>query len=124
VSHACPHPCPALPCPALPWAAPGLRPQALVNSPVRTCSADDKPQLDVGLQSGCTTGSAFTCSNQQPIIINDTLAYGFAAVAISGQAESDWCCSCYKLRFTSGAVAGKTLIVQVGQGHSTCATRL
>jgi len=30
-----------------------------------------------------------------------------------GKGESDWCCACYSLVFTSGPVAGKELIVQV-----------
>jgi hypothetical protein len=87
--------------------------KASVTAPVRTCSASDQPQADINLQSGCNGGSAFTCSNQQPIIVNDTLAYGFAAAKLSGQGEGDWCCGCYMLKFTSGAVAGKVMVVQV-----------
>jgi hypothetical protein len=88
--------------------------KANVTAPVLTCDSSGNPLLDVNLQSGCSTGgSAFTCPNQQPIIINDTLAYGFAAVALGGQTEADWCCSCYKLTFTSQALKGKVLIVQV-----------
>ena len=45
--------------------------------------------------------------------VNDNLAYGFAAAHLSGQSEWNWCCSCYKLNFNSGPVAGKSMIVQV-----------
>ena len=53
------------------------------------------------------------CSNQTPYAVSDTLAYGYAAASIVGQSESKWCCSCYELSFTSGAVAGKKMVVQV-----------
>ncbi|KAF4606139.1 hypothetical protein EYR38_000184 [Pleurotus pulmonarius] len=43
---------------------------------------------------------------------NDDLAYGFAAVSLSGSSESKWCCGCYELTFTSGPVAGKKMVVQ------------
>lgn len=52
------------------------------------------------------------CSNQIPWAVNDSLAYGYAAVNIQGGSESSWCCACYQLTFTSGAVAGKKMIVQ------------
>lgn len=53
------------------------------------------------------------CNNNQPIEISDELAYGFAAASISGQSESDWCCACYELTFTSGPVEGKKMVVQI-----------
>lgn len=53
------------------------------------------------------------CNNQQPWAINDNLAYGFAAATIAGLTEQNWCCTCYALKFTSGSVAGKTLVVQI-----------
>ena len=31
---------------------------------------------------------------------------------IEGGSEASWCCACYELTFTSGAVAGKKMIVQ------------
>ena len=48
------------------------------------------------------------CSDQSPWVVSSDLAYGFAAVS----ASSPKCCQCYKLTFTSGAVSGKTMIVQ------------
>lgn len=84
------------------------------SAPVQTCAADGaslRAQPDAA--SGCVGGSAFTCNTQQPWVVNDTFAYGFAAAKLAGQGEDDWCCACYRLRFTSGAVAGKTMVVQV-----------
>lgn len=26
--------------------------------------------------------------------------------------ETDWCCGCYELKFTTGPIAGKTMVVQ------------
>lgn len=53
------------------------------------------------------------CNNNQPWAINDDLAYGFAAASISGSSESGWCCGCYEITFTSTAVSGKKMVVQV-----------
>ncbi|KAL2205562.1 glycoside hydrolase [Sarocladium strictum] len=86
--------------------------KAQVNRPTLTCSANDSPLTDPDVRSGCDGGSAFTCSNNSPWAVNDQTAYGFAATAISGQSESSWCCACYALTFTSGPVAGKTMVVQ------------
>ncbi|KAL1954600.1 hypothetical protein VTO42DRAFT_895 [Malbranchea cinnamomea] len=47
------------------------------------------------------------CSSQSPWAVDEKLAYGFAAVRIAGQTESDWCCACYELTFTSGPAQGK-----------------
>ena len=52
------------------------------------------------------------CSNQSPWAVNETTSYGWAAVNIAGSSESNWCCACYELTFTSGPVSGKKLIVQ------------
>lgn len=52
------------------------------------------------------------CNNQMPTVINSNLSYGYAAVRINGLSESDWCCSCYELTFTSGPAAGKKMVVQ------------
>ena len=79
-----------------------------IKSSVITCDKNDKPLTDNTAQSGCTGGTAFMCSNQSPWAVSDTLAYGFAAVSAAKSA----CCQCYKLTFTSGAVKGKTMVVQ------------
>ncbi|KAK3996882.1 putative endoglucanase type K [Cladorrhinum sp. PSN332] len=83
-------------------------------NPVRTCDKNDRPLNDGGnTRSGCDSGgSAFMCSNQSPWAVNETVAYGWAAVNIAGSNEASWCCACYELTFTSGPVAGKKMIVQ------------
>lgn len=123
--------------------------KAQVSKPVNTCNIGDQYDYNSNAQSGCGGGSAYSCSNQEPWAVNDGLAYGFAAVKLAGKSEWDWCCACYRyvqhihafhrsqirninaktivqysLTFTSGAVAGKTMIVQatntggdLGQNH-------
>ena len=78
-------------------------------SRVKTCSITDAPLADDGsVQSGCTGGSAYMCSDQSPWAVSDSLAYGFAAV----NSASPSCCQCYQLTFTSGPKNGAKMIVQ------------
>ncbi|KAK3503311.1 RlpA-like double-psi beta-barrel-protein domain-containing protein-containing protein [Neurospora crassa] len=86
--------------------------KAPVNRPVLACDANNNPLSDASIKSGCDGGSAYTCANNSPWAVNDQLSYGFAATKLSGGTESSWCCACYALTFTSGPVAGKTLVVQ------------
>ncbi|KAK3336083.1 RlpA-like double-psi beta-barrel-protein domain-containing protein-containing protein [Cercophora scortea] len=81
---------------------------------VQTCDKNDRVLNDGGnTKSGCDSGgSAFMCSNQSPWAVNETVAYGWAAVNIANSNEAAWCCACYELTFTGGAVQGKKLIVQ------------
>jgi hypothetical protein len=101
-------------------------------APLKTCDKSDNPLNDNGAtRSGCDSGgSAYMCSNQSPWAVNDQLAYGWAAVRISGKTELDWCCACYELTFTSGPVAGKKMVVQasntggdLGSNHFDIAVR-
>ncbi|CAF0907758.1 unnamed protein product [Didymodactylos carnosus] len=87
--------------------------KASVINPVQTCEADGVTVVDVDEQSGCGGGKAYVCNNQQPWNISTQLSYGFAAAHIARQDESNWCCACYSLVFTSGVIIGKELIVQV-----------
>ncbi|CAF1475880.1 unnamed protein product [Adineta ricciae] len=87
--------------------------KASVTNPVKTCARDGITPVDVNAQSGCNGGGAYMCNNQQPWNVSSTLSYGYAAAYINNQRESDWCCACYSLVFTSGPVVGKELIVQV-----------
>ncbi|KAF4622820.1 hypothetical protein G7Y89_g14206 [Cudoniella acicularis] len=91
---------------------PGKITLATGSNPVTSCDANDNPLTNYNAVSGCNSGGAYMCSNQTPWAVSDTLAYGFAATTISGGTESSWCCACYELTFTSGAVAGKQMIVQ------------
>ncbi|KAJ8663728.1 hypothetical protein O0I10_000977 [Lichtheimia ornata] len=86
--------------------------KADVDSPVKTCAADGIKLVDANEQSGCNGGSGYMCNDNQPWAVNDDLAYGFAATALSGKGESETCCSCYELTFTSGEVKGKRMVVQ------------
>ena len=89
------------------------------NSYVKTCRRDGYAQLnDANIASGCGGGEAFICNNQKPWVVNDQLAYGFAAATIPGLDERGRCCACYKLDFTSGPVQGKSMIVQVTNSGS------
>jgi len=76
------------------------------------CDIKDQPLLDSNAASGCAGGPAYQCSNESPWAVDDNLAYGYAAVNIAGGSEASWCCACYELTFTSGAVAGQKMIVQ------------
>lgn len=82
------------------------------SSPVTTCDISNTPLTDANAASGCDGGTAYQCSNESPWAVTDDLAYGYAAVNIAGGSEASWCCACYELTFTSGAVAGKKMIVQ------------
>lgn len=95
--------------PSCAWPRKGNSPQ-----PVLTCDKNDRPLNDGGnTKSGCENGgNAFMCSSQSPWAVNETMAYGWAAVNIAGSNEGAWCCACYELTFTSGPVAGKKMIVQ------------
>ncbi|RYO81950.1 hypothetical protein DL762_006854 [Monosporascus cannonballus] len=86
--------------------------KADVSAPVTTCDKNDRLLSSPSTRSGCDGGSAFTCSNMSPWVVSDNLSYGYAATAITGKTESDWCCACYQLQFTSGPVSGKKMIVQ------------
>ena len=71
--------------------------KASVSQPIRTCDKNDNPLSDVNAKNGCESGgSAYMCTDQSPWAINDNLAYGFAAVKLSGKTEADWCCACYE----------------------------
>ncbi|KAF8863220.1 hypothetical protein BDZ45DRAFT_572426, partial [Acephala macrosclerotiorum] len=82
------------------------------SNPVTTCDISNNPLTDYNAVSGCSGGDAYMCSNESPWAVSDDLAYGYAAVNIAGGSEDSWCCACYELTFTSGAVAGKKMVVQ------------
>ncbi|KAH7100027.1 glycoside hydrolase family 45 protein [Auriculariales sp. MPI-PUGE-AT-0066] len=86
--------------------------KADVLQPVQSCDAGGGKLTDPNAASGCDGGSAFTCVDNQPWAVDDSLAYGFAAVHITGSTESAWCCECYELTFTNGPAAGKRMVVQ------------
>jgi len=91
---------------------PGKITLASGSNPVTSCDINDNPLTDYNAVSGCDSGVAYMCSNESPWAVSEDLAYGFAAVSIAGGTEASWCCACYELTFTSGAVAGKKWVVQ------------
>jgi len=79
-------------------------------TPVKACHKDGVSLITEELwkvKSVCdNSGNAYMCNDQQPIVINSDLAYGFAA-------SHEPCCTCQRLQFTSGPIKGKQMIVQV-----------
>jgi len=86
---------------------------------VNSCNKDGNSIADKNAQSGCNGGSSFVCNNNQPIVVNDNLAYAFAAFS-----RPNSCCKCYELTFTNTAVAGKKMIVQVNLDNHYLVTRI
>lgn len=74
-------------------------------------------KADQNAPSGCVSydpNAAFADPKQQPFAINNSLAYGYAAAGrLNGASERDLCCSCLELTFTSTAIQGKKMIVQI-----------
>lgn len=102
------------------------------TGPVQSCDKGDNVLADADTKSACDNGGpAFMCSDESPWAVSDSLAYGFAAVSISGGTEASWCCACYELTFTSGPVSGKKMVVQatntggdLGQNHFDIGVRI
>ncbi|CAG9761409.1 unnamed protein product [Ceutorhynchus assimilis] len=95
--------------------------------PVNSCSVDGNNGIDGNIQSGCEGGSAYMCNNQQSIVINSTLAYGFAAAAFIAPPEN-MCCTCMLVTFGLGPwgdCSGKKMVLQLtntGGSSSTNST--
>jgi hypothetical protein len=87
------------------------------GSHVKACKADGVTLVTDELykvRNGCEDGGqAYMCNDNQPWAINDKVSYGFVAAAFQSGSQKDWCCSCYRMQFTSGAAKGKQMIVQV-----------
>lgn len=64
------------------------------NPPARTCDKSQNP-VDSSASSACDGGPAATCLDQIPQVVNENLAYAFAATP-GGQSD---CRKCYKLTF-------------------------
>ena len=87
------------------------------NPLARTCDKSQNTISDPNASSACDGGPAATCLDQVPQIVNDNLAYAFAATP----GGSNDCRKCYKLTFDGqgkygsngnhAAIKGKTLIV-------------
>lgn len=89
------------------------------GNPTRTCTLQGG-QVGPGDQSVCSGGPAAVCMSQIPVVVNDNLAYAFAAVPASNGGQ---CGKCFALEFTGEgkyesaaphkALKGKILVVQV-----------
>lgn len=106
---------------------------------VRTCNIDnveistqvatgDQYSPYEGVKSSCEGGPAFTCYDQAPFAVCDSLAYGYVAASASALGDAA-CGSCFLLQFDGGmheyapkhehaALKGKKMIVMVTNiGH-------
>jgi hypothetical protein len=96
-------------------------PQALgSNTRCKNCSRDGVTEIaanDNSSISSCDNGNAYTCYDQIPYVVNNNLAYAFAATPGDGND----CGKCFQLQFTGTGkysndpnhvtIQGKTLIV-------------
>lgn len=79
----------------------------------RSCAIDGDTTIDENAQSGCATdGTAFMCTDQQPLVYNETLTLGFVAASFTAGADYSRCCSCLYLSFHE-TIQSKHMIVQV-----------
>ncbi len=59
-------------------------------------------------KSGCDDGGkGYLCNDYSPIPVAGNMSYGFAVMF-----GAEHCCRCYEVTWTSGAAAGKSMIVQ------------
>ena len=86
--------------------------KANVTSPVQTCNKDNTPLNDSSATSACSNGTAYGCADMSPWQVDNATAYGYATTVITGKQESDWCCTCFELTFTSGPATGRKMTVQ------------
>jgi hypothetical protein len=95
--------------------------------PAKTCAKDGTTKLATGTANICKEGGpAYACFDQTPHVVNDQLAYAFAAVP--GSNQSAYCGKCFQIQFDGGSkydananhakIKGKTLIVMATNiGH-------
>ncbi len=86
--------------------------KANVTSPVAVCNKDNAPLDDLSATSACDNGTAYGCADQAPWQVDNATAYGYSAVVVTGKTESDWCCTCFELTFTSGPAQGRKMTIQ------------
>ncbi|CAH1285997.1 unnamed protein product [Diabrotica balteata] len=83
--------------------------------PDQTCQIDgvtNSTTEDNG-HSGCRErGVAYTCNNQQPYVVNETLAFGWSAASFQVGIDTSNCCHCMLLSFKD-RLAGKQMLVQI-----------
>eukprot|EP00755_Sulcionema_specki_P006522 Sspe_Gene.35721::Locus_17285_Transcript_1_1_Confidence_1.000_Length_853::g.35721::m.35721 len=103
--------------PSCAWPSNANKGGTRVTKPVNTCAKDgsvlgDQDANNICAGGGSGAGPAYTCTNQQPWKVSDTVAYGFAAANLE-------CSVCYELDFTSTSLAGrKRMVLQVTNSGS------
>lgn len=90
----------------------GWEGKANVTNPVTSCDIKNNHLKDYTSPSSCDNGPSYMCADQKPWQIDNTTAYGYATVSITGGNEASWCCACFNLTFTSGHSMGKKMTVQ------------
>lgn len=90
-----------------------------IDKPVTSCQIDGDNPIDSNIESGCSDmyGDSYICTNQQPWVVNKTLAYGFASASVKAGTEN-LCCSCFMLKFKKD-LPGKSMVVQAIQFSNT-----
>jgi len=83
------------------------------GNPVASCAKDGVTTLNDNTASGCNSGTAYTCNNNQPFVGANNISYGFVAANFAGLGMTQICCQCLKLTFTSAPISGKVMYVQV-----------
>ncbi|KAG5869047.1 hypothetical protein JTB14_031678 [Gonioctena quinquepunctata] len=87
------------------------------NIPIASCAIDGVTVVSPDEMSAYDNGTAYMCTNQQPFVVNSTLAYGFAAASFTGNVDFQLCCGCVLLSF-QGQLAHKKMVVQVTNAGS------
>ncbi|KAG4105587.1 hypothetical protein H8356DRAFT_581435 [Neocallimastix lanati (nom. inval.)] len=91
----------------------------LAQHPVNVCAKDGKTRFtpfDWRVGNVCDPmkqGTGFMCNDNQPWALNENVAYGFVAAGFNYGNQKQWCCTCQRLQFTSGPIAGKQMVVQI-----------
>merc|ERR1712187_400907 len=95
-----------------------------------SCDVDGNKLQDANVASVCDGGTASSCADNKPFLVNSGLSMGFAAAAVggvNGLNGDENCGQCYELRFTDEKhdpngdnwggshpdLAGKTMVIQV-----------
>lgn len=85
---------------------------------LKVCSGDGSVIANgAGVKSACGGGGdggpGYMCNDQRPFYDAESkTSYLFAAAALLGLSEADWCCACYELLFDEPHNAGR-VVVQV-----------
>ncbi|OUM62861.1 glycoside hydrolase family 45 protein, partial [Piromyces sp. E2] len=85
-----------------------------VSKAVKVCKKDGttfRSFTKNDISCGSNNDNLFMCNNNQPWALTNNLSYGFASAF--SNIQTDKCCTCYRLQFTSTKIKGKQMVVQV-----------